>query len=217
MTTTGARGGSAASAPLQRRLVDQGGCARGVDRQKRHGTRPISGVSSAHSTQGLRQGGDWRHCRRYDSGKVDRLTAPRAGVCRPSWRFVTGLRATLNNPLKRSGSFRPRCLLARGLFVARGPPAKGTDDDDKDWNRRTQLVHEGSRRSQYGEMAEAIFLTQGFVYDSAEAAEARFIQAGRTSSSMPATATPRRGCSRSGSRPSRGRRMPLPPPAAWRR
>ncbi len=48
----------------------------------------------------------------------------------------------------------------------------------KDWNRRTQLVHEGSRRSQYGEMAEAIFLTQGFVYETAEAAEARFIQAG---------------------------------------
>ena len=48
----------------------------------------------------------------------------------------------------------------------------------RDWNRRTQLVHEGSRRSQYGEMAEAIFLTQGFVYDSAEAAEARFLQAG---------------------------------------
>ena len=48
----------------------------------------------------------------------------------------------------------------------------------KDWNRRTQLVHEGSRRSQYGEMAEAIFLTQGFAYDSAEQAEARFLQAG---------------------------------------
>jgi O-succinylhomoserine sulfhydrylase len=48
----------------------------------------------------------------------------------------------------------------------------------KDWNRRTQLVHEGSRRSQYGEMAEAIFLTQGFAYDSAEQAEARFVKAG---------------------------------------
>lgn len=48
----------------------------------------------------------------------------------------------------------------------------------KDWNRRTKLVHEGSRRSQYGEMAEAIFLTQGFAYDSAEQAEARFIKAG---------------------------------------
>lgn len=48
----------------------------------------------------------------------------------------------------------------------------------KDWNTRTKLVHEGSRRSQYGEMAEAIFLTQGFVYPTAESAEARFIQAG---------------------------------------
>ncbi len=48
----------------------------------------------------------------------------------------------------------------------------------KDWKTRTKLVHEGSRRSQYGEMAEAIFLTQGFVYPDAEAAEARFIKAG---------------------------------------
>ena len=48
----------------------------------------------------------------------------------------------------------------------------------KDWKTQTKLVHEGSRRSQYGEMAEAIFLTQGFVYPDAEAAAARFIKAG---------------------------------------
>lgn len=48
----------------------------------------------------------------------------------------------------------------------------------KTWNTRTKLVHEGSRRSQYGEVSEAIFLTQGFVYESAEAAEARFIETG---------------------------------------
>ena len=48
----------------------------------------------------------------------------------------------------------------------------------KDWKTRTKLVHEGSRRSQYGEMAEAIFLTQGFVYPDAETAEARFVKAG---------------------------------------
>jgi len=47
-----------------------------------------------------------------------------------------------------------------------------------DWKTRTKLVHAGARRSQYGEMSEAIFLTQGFVYDSAEQAEARFIEAG---------------------------------------
>ena len=47
-----------------------------------------------------------------------------------------------------------------------------------DISPRTRAVHAGSRRSQYGEVSEAIFLTQGFVYDSAEAAEARFIEAG---------------------------------------
>lgn len=48
----------------------------------------------------------------------------------------------------------------------------------QDWNTRTKLVHDGIRRSQYGEVSEAIFLTQGFVYDTAEAAEERFIKAG---------------------------------------
>ena len=48
----------------------------------------------------------------------------------------------------------------------------------KDLNPRTRAVHAGTRRSQYGEVSEAIFLTQGFVYESAEAAEARFIEAG---------------------------------------
>ena len=38
----------------------------------------------------------------------------------------------------------------------------------------TQLVHGGANRSQFGETSEALFLTQGFVYDSSEAAEARF-------------------------------------------
>ncbi|MDA7427483.1 O-succinylhomoserine sulfhydrylase [Primorskyibacter aestuariivivens] len=47
-----------------------------------------------------------------------------------------------------------------------------------DWNSRTKLVHGGTRRSQYNEVSEALFLTQGFVYDSAEQAEARFIEAG---------------------------------------
>ena len=49
----------------------------------------------------------------------------------------------------------------------------------KDWSRRTELVHAGTRRSQYNEVSEAIFLTQGFVYEIAEAAEARFLKAGK--------------------------------------
>jgi len=46
------------------------------------------------------------------------------------------------------------------------------------WNPRTLAVHAGTRRSQYSETSEAIFLTQGFVYPTAEAAEARFIKSG---------------------------------------
>ena len=47
-----------------------------------------------------------------------------------------------------------------------------------DWNTRTKLVHSGTRRSRYAEMSEAIYLTQGFVYASAEEAESRFIESG---------------------------------------
>lgn len=42
------------------------------------------------------------------------------------------------------------------------------------WRPDTQLVHGGIERSQYGETSEALYLTQGFVYDSAEQAERRF-------------------------------------------
>jgi O-succinylhomoserine sulfhydrylase len=39
----------------------------------------------------------------------------------------------------------------------------------------TRLIHAGTLRSQFGETSEALFLTQGFVYDSAEQCEARFV------------------------------------------
>ncbi|WID95005.1 O-succinylhomoserine sulfhydrylase [Bosea vestrisii] len=39
----------------------------------------------------------------------------------------------------------------------------------------TRLVHAGTLRSQFGETSEALFLTQGHVYDSAEQCEARFL------------------------------------------
>jgi len=38
----------------------------------------------------------------------------------------------------------------------------------------TRLVHAGTLRSQFGEMSEALFLTQGYIYPSAEECEARF-------------------------------------------
>jgi O-succinylhomoserine sulfhydrylase len=49
-----------------------------------------------------------------------------------------------------------------------------TQSDRPPLRPATQLVHGGTLRSQFGETSEAIFLTQGYVYDSMEAAEARF-------------------------------------------
>jgi O-succinylhomoserine sulfhydrylase len=42
------------------------------------------------------------------------------------------------------------------------------------WHPDTLLVHGGSLRSQFGELSEALYLTQSFVYDTAEQAERRF-------------------------------------------
>lgn len=47
-----------------------------------------------------------------------------------------------------------------------------------DWKKKTKLIHSGTRRSGYGEVSESVFLTQGFVYETAQDAEARFIEAG---------------------------------------
>jgi O-succinylhomoserine sulfhydrylase len=45
------------------------------------------------------------------------------------------------------------------------------------WSPETLLVHGGTERSQHGETSEALFLTQGYVYRTAEEAEARFTNA----------------------------------------
>src|SRR4029077_2769983 len=47
----------------------------------------------------------------------------------------------------------------------------------KKYRPETRLVQAGTLRSQFGETSEAVFLTQGFVYDSAEQCEARFTNA----------------------------------------
>jgi O-succinylhomoserine sulfhydrylase len=47
-------------------------------------------------------------------------------------------------------------------------------EDPRDWEVETRLVRGGMARSPYGEISEALFLTQSFAYDSAEAADARF-------------------------------------------
>jgi O-succinylhomoserine sulfhydrylase len=46
--------------------------------------------------------------------------------------------------------------------------------DPNELHPESRLIHSGILRSQFGENAEALYLTQGFVYDEAETAEARF-------------------------------------------
>ncbi|GBR53150.1 O-succinylhomoserine sulfhydrylase [Neokomagataea thailandica NBRC 106555] len=43
-----------------------------------------------------------------------------------------------------------------------------------DWKTATRLLHDAPNRTPYGETSEALFLTSGFVYDSAEQAAATF-------------------------------------------
>ena len=49
-----------------------------------------------------------------------------------------------------------------------------TTNTPSTWRTATQLVRGGLTRSQFGETCEALYLTSGFVYDSAGSAEARF-------------------------------------------
>ena len=49
-----------------------------------------------------------------------------------------------------------------------------SDDAPADWEVATRLVRGGTARSSFGETAEALYLTQSYVYDSAEGANARF-------------------------------------------
>src|SRR5881398_4198169 len=44
----------------------------------------------------------------------------------------------------------------------------------RSYRPETELVHAGILRSQFGETSEALFLTQGYVYESALSAEKRF-------------------------------------------
>ncbi|WP_304218008.1 O-succinylhomoserine sulfhydrylase [Phenylobacterium aquaticum] len=47
-------------------------------------------------------------------------------------------------------------------------------ENPQDWQTETKLVRGGMARSPYGEISEALYLTQSFAYDSAEAADRRF-------------------------------------------
>ncbi|WP_454915733.1 O-succinylhomoserine sulfhydrylase [Xanthobacter sediminis] len=53
-------------------------------------------------------------------------------------------------------------------------PTAFTPRDPRTLHPETRLVHAGTTRSPFGETSEALFLTQGFVYDDAASCEARF-------------------------------------------
>jgi O-succinylhomoserine sulfhydrylase len=52
--------------------------------------------------------------------------------------------------------------------------SEATTSSTTRYRPETRLVHSGTLRSQFGETSEALYLTQGYVYDSAEQCEARF-------------------------------------------
>jgi O-succinylhomoserine sulfhydrylase len=47
-------------------------------------------------------------------------------------------------------------------------------EDPRDWEIETRAVRGGLMRTEHGEISEALFLTQSFAYDSAQAADERF-------------------------------------------
>ena len=55
-----------------------------------------------------------------------------------------------------------------GVELSAAPEAAGH------WGQATALVHGGTLRSQFGETSEALFLTSGFIYETARDAELRF-------------------------------------------
>ncbi len=60
------------------------------------------------------------------------------------------------------------------MSVAPKPTPRFVPRDPLTLHPETRLVHGGTTRSPFGETSEALFLTQGFVYDDAESCEARF-------------------------------------------
>ena len=58
--------------------------------------------------------------------------------------------------------------------IQRLEPLPMTSEPTQPKSKRTLAIHAGSRRSQFGEVSEALYLTQGYVYEDAATAEARF-------------------------------------------
>ena len=71
-------------------------------------------------------------------------------------------------------NFSPAGFLLARTHGRRRPTDVRVREAKKTYRPETRLVHAGTLRSQFGETSEALFLTQGYVYPSAEECEARF-------------------------------------------
>src|SRR4051812_16263571 len=69
---------------------------------------------------------------------------------------------------------RPEDIRPGRFFCARCGGHVGGHMSEKSYRPETRLVHSGILRSQFNETSEALFMTQGFVYETAELCEARF-------------------------------------------
>src|SRR6516164_6178892 len=74
---------------------------------------------------------------------------------------------------KRPGTRRTRRSFS-GRVLCWAKETLMSTSTKRSYRPETQLVHAGVLRSQFGETSEALFLTQGYVYDSALSAEKRF-------------------------------------------
>src|SRR5262249_1483484 len=74
---------------------------------------------------------------------------------------------------KRPGTRGPGGMISGRVFCW-AKEALMSASQSRQYRPETSLVHSGSLRSQFGETSEALFLTQGYVYDSSLTAERRF-------------------------------------------
>jgi O-succinylhomoserine sulfhydrylase len=75
-------------------------------------------------------------------------------------------------PASKSASKSVSKAVSKSFSKASAKSSKS--DTARDYRPETRLLHAGTLRSPFGETSESLFLTQGFVYESAEQCEARF-------------------------------------------
>src|SRR4029079_7308653 len=111
------------------------------------------------ATNGLSRG----HLSRPACSHVKQI-AKRPGTREPG-RDISPAGFLLATRMAPKNGHRIRKRRAQGLKEA------AMSASTKNYRPETRLVHAGTLRSQFGETSEAIFLTQGYVYDSAEQCE----------------------------------------------